>query len=98
MTVDLIDGVATPLSSAASGQASYRFAYPFTRNHSTASARACLGGVCGKPSSRMALAGSNHILYLAIRTPASGALGGLPVKRDIVSSTCAAASATTYGI
>ena len=42
----------------------------------------------------MALAGLNHILYLAMRTPASGARGGLPVKKEMFSLTCAAASAT----
>jgi len=35
---------------------------PFSRNHVTASVKACSGGVCGRPSSRMALAGLNHIL------------------------------------
>ncbi len=59
------------------------FTYPFARNHSTASANACFGGVCGNLSTRIALAGLNHILYLAMRTPASGARGGLPVKKEV---------------
>jgi len=53
-----------------------------------------LGGVCGRPSSRMALAGLKNILCLAMRTPASGALGGFAVNRERVSSRCAAARAT----
>src|SRR5438445_2093149 len=72
--------------------------YPFARNHSTASASARFDGVCGRPSSRIALAGLNHILYFAMRTPASGALGGVPVSLAMASFTCAAVSATKYGI
>ena len=68
--------------------------WPLARNHSTASASACLGGVCGRPSSRMAFAGLNHILYFAMRTPATGATGGLPVSVLMASLTCAAARAT----
>ena len=37
-------------------------ACPWARNHSTASANACRGGVWGNPNSRIALAGLNHIL------------------------------------
>src|SRR5215831_7540859 len=72
--------------------------YPLFLNHSTASANACFGGVCGIPSSRMAFAGLKNILYLAIRTPANGALGGLPVIAEMDSFTWAALSATQYGI
>src|SRR5213076_147130 len=71
--------------------------HPLARNHSIASVSACVGGVCGRPSSRIALAGLNHILYFAMRTPAIGALGGLPVTLAIASFTCAAVSATKYG-
>ena len=70
-------GQAPPLATARAS--SYFFTYPFSRNHITASARAWRGGVCGRPSSWMALAGLKYILYFAMRTPASGALGGLPV-------------------
>src|SRR5882762_1664891 len=76
----------------------FAFTYPWAWNHCTASASACFGGVWGSPSSRIALAGLKNILYLAMRTPASGALGGLPVKNERLSSTRAAARATKYGI
>ena len=52
--------------------------------------------VCGRPSSRIAFAGSNHILYRAIRTPASGAFGATPVTRAISSFACAASSAISW--
>src|ERR1035437_9206611 len=70
------------------------FTYPFWRNHCAASARACLGGVCGSPSSRIALAGLKYILCLAMRTPASGAFGGWPVNHERASFAYAAPSAT----
>src|SRR5207253_9269381 len=72
--------------------------YPFARNHSTASISACFGGVCGRPSSRIALPGLNHILCFAMCTPASGALGGVPVSLAMASFTWAAVIATEYGI
>src|ERR1017187_10137787 len=67
--------------------------YPFARNQSTASAKACSGGVCGRPSSRTALPGSNHILCRAMRTPDIGARGGLPVKKARYSLTSATRTA-----
>jgi hypothetical protein len=76
----------------------YLFTYPFARNHSTASANACFGGVCGKPNSRIALAGLKNIRCNAMRTPASGARGGRPVNFDFNSSPTAATHATPYGI
>ena len=57
----------------------------FFWNHSTASAKAWRGGVWGRPSSRMALAGLKNILYFAMRTPANGAFGGLPVIAEMAS-------------
>jgi len=74
------------------------FTYPFFRNQSTASASACFGGVCGRPNSRIAFAGLKNILCYAIRTPANGARGGLPVHFDFNSSPHAASHATPYGI
>src|SRR5215831_17023971 len=78
--------------------ADQRFTYPFDRNHSTASANACFGGVWGRPNSRMALAGLNHILSRAMRAPAKGTRGGRPVANAIPSLTYPANMANWWGL